>query len=227
MLSYKQREIAYILNIVSLAGITAISLAAIAIQFLLNELPCPLCLLQRAGILAIGIGYLMNLMLGCKSRYIALSTFAAIFTMFFAIRQVLLHITPNSTGYGDIILGAHMYSWVVIVCKTIKGKGAKILEGHGKWHHRIPNEYEYDEILNCFHETQRPEDVKPYKTDGNTRLRDPFIKINKYKIQQFLGHMKKNEYKEVDWVEDDEGKIKAIILFYDLNKMSTQNKNVN
>ena len=39
--------------------------------------------------------------------------------------------------------------------------------------------------------------------------------------------MKKNEYKEVDWVEDDEGKIKAIILFYDLNKMSTQNKNVN
>ncbi|MGQ4006247.1 hypothetical protein QIW49_07175 [Francisellaceae bacterium CB300] len=35
MLSYKQREIAYILNIVSLAGITAISLAAIAIQFLL------------------------------------------------------------------------------------------------------------------------------------------------------------------------------------------------
>jgi hypothetical protein len=85
----------------------------------------------------------------------------------------------------------------------------------------------YDEILNCFHETQRPEDVKPYKTDGNTRLRDPFRKINKYKIQQFLGHMKKNEYKEVDWVEDDEGKIKAIILFYDLNKMSTQNKNVN
>ena len=35
----------------------------------------------------------------------------------------------------------------VIVCKTVKGKGAKILEGHGKWHHRIPNEYEYKEIL--------------------------------------------------------------------------------
>lgn len=119
MLSYKQREIAYILNIISLLGITAISLAAVAIQFLFNELPCPLCLLQRAGILAIGIGYLMSLMLGCKSRYIALSTFAAIFTMFFAIRQVLLHITPNSTGYGDVILGAHMYTWVVVVGSTI------------------------------------------------------------------------------------------------------------
>ena len=119
MLNYKQREIVYMLNIASLAGVTAISLAAIVLQFLLNELPCPLCLLQRAGILAIGIGYMMNLMLGCKSRYISLSTFAAIFTMFFAIRQVLLHITPDSTGYGDVILGAHMYSWVVIVSSTI------------------------------------------------------------------------------------------------------------
>jgi disulfide bond formation protein DsbB len=115
MLSYKQREIAYILNIVSLLGITIVSLTAIAAQFLLNELPCPLCLLQRAGILAIGIGYMMNIIFGCKSRYFAVSTFAAIFTMFFAIRQVLLHITPNSVGYGDIILGAHMYTWVVVI----------------------------------------------------------------------------------------------------------------
>ncbi len=35
----------------------------------------------------------------------------------------------------------------VIVCKTVKGKGSKILEGHGRWHHRIPNENEYKEIL--------------------------------------------------------------------------------
>jgi transketolase len=36
----------------------------------------------------------------------------------------------------------------VIVCKTIKGKGAKMLEGHGMWHHKIPNEQEYMKILN-------------------------------------------------------------------------------
>lgn len=85
----------------------------------------------------------------------------------------------------------------------------------------------YDEILACFHETQRPEDVKPYKTDGTARLRDPFRKINKYKIQQFLDHMDSNVYKEVDWVEDDNGGIKAIILYYDLNRMSTTEKKVN
>ena len=59
---------------------------------------------------------------------------------------------------------------------------------------------------------------------GNTRLRDPFRKINKYKIQQYLGHMEKNMYKEVDWVEDDNGKIVAIIHYYDLNKMSPKRK---
>ena len=33
-------------------------------------------------------------------------------------------------------------------------------------------------------------------------------------------------YKEVDWVEDDNGKIVAIIHYYDLNKMSTKEKKV-
>lgn len=35
----------------------------------------------------------------------------------------------------------------VIVAKTTKGKGVPMLEGHGKWHHRIPNEEEYDHIM--------------------------------------------------------------------------------
>jgi len=35
----------------------------------------------------------------------------------------------------------------VIVAKTIKGKGVSMLEGHGIWHHRIPNEQEYKLIM--------------------------------------------------------------------------------
>lgn len=34
-----------------------------------------------------------------------------------------------------------------IICKTIKGKGAPLIEGHGKWHHRIPNKEEYQIIM--------------------------------------------------------------------------------
>ena len=35
----------------------------------------------------------------------------------------------------------------VIIAKTIKGKGVPMLEGHGVWHHRIPNEEEYKKII--------------------------------------------------------------------------------
>ncbi|MDY7577035.1 transketolase [Herbaspirillum sp. RTI4] len=35
----------------------------------------------------------------------------------------------------------------VIIAKTIKGKGVSLLEGHGMWHHRIPNPTEYKQIM--------------------------------------------------------------------------------
>lgn len=34
-----------------------------------------------------------------------------------------------------------------IVAKTIKGKGVPMLEGHGMWHHRVPNTEEYAKIM--------------------------------------------------------------------------------
>jgi transketolase len=33
-----------------------------------------------------------------------------------------------------------------ILAKTIKGKGINFMEGHGKWHHRIPNQKEFIQI---------------------------------------------------------------------------------
>lgn len=35
----------------------------------------------------------------------------------------------------------------VIIAKTVKGKGVPMLEGHGIWHHRIPNETEFAQIM--------------------------------------------------------------------------------
>jgi transketolase len=35
----------------------------------------------------------------------------------------------------------------VIVARTIKGKGVPFIEGHGMWHHRIPNGEEHTKIL--------------------------------------------------------------------------------
>lgn len=35
----------------------------------------------------------------------------------------------------------------VIIAKTTKGKGIPFIEGHGPWHHRIPNDEEYAKIM--------------------------------------------------------------------------------
>lgn len=34
-----------------------------------------------------------------------------------------------------------------VIANTVKGKGVSFLEGHGKWHHRIPNAEEYAAIM--------------------------------------------------------------------------------
>jgi len=35
----------------------------------------------------------------------------------------------------------------IIIANTIKGKGVKMIEGHGQWHHKIPNEEEYKILM--------------------------------------------------------------------------------
>ena len=34
----------------------------------------------------------------------------------------------------------------VIIASTIKGKGVSFIEGHGKWHHKIPTKEEIQDI---------------------------------------------------------------------------------
>ena len=34
-----------------------------------------------------------------------------------------------------------------LIANTVKGKGVSFVEGHGKWHHKIPNDDEYSEIM--------------------------------------------------------------------------------
>ena len=35
----------------------------------------------------------------------------------------------------------------VIIARNVKGKGVSFVEGHGPWHHRIPNNEEYQKII--------------------------------------------------------------------------------
>src|SRR4029453_2373093 len=102
------------LNTLSLYAVALVLAAAYAAQFILHELPCPLCLLQRILFAALAIGPILNVRFGPRASHYALSLFAAVAGAVASTRQVLLHIMPGDAGYGSALLGYHYYTWALI-----------------------------------------------------------------------------------------------------------------
>ncbi|WGL98935.1 disulfide bond formation protein B [Arsenophonus sp. aPb] len=107
------------LNILGLLGICAILIVAFYYQIILHEIPCPLCLLQRVGIIMIGIGFLFNLILGINQRHYSIIIFSSIATCMTATRQVLIHILPGDPGYYSTVFGLHLYTWSLLFSLAI------------------------------------------------------------------------------------------------------------
>ncbi len=108
------RSFAVTLNALGLYGIALVLAAAFAAQLWLAELPCPLCLLQRIQFALLAIGPILNVRYGPRPSHYALALLTAAAGAAFAIRQILLHITPGDPGYGSALLGYHYYTWAFI-----------------------------------------------------------------------------------------------------------------
>jgi disulfide bond formation protein DsbB len=93
------------LNALSLYGVALVLAAAYAAQFMLRELPCPLCLLQRILFAALAVGPILNIRFGPRPSHYAMSLLAAVAGAVASTRQVLLHIMPGEAGYGSALLG--------------------------------------------------------------------------------------------------------------------------
>src|SRR5215471_4125848 len=94
------RSHAITLNAVGLYGIACVLAAAFGAQLWLNELPCPLCLLQRIQFALLAIGPMLNVRFGPRPSHYAISLLTAAAGAAFAMRQILLHIMPGDPGDG-------------------------------------------------------------------------------------------------------------------------------
>jgi disulfide bond formation protein DsbB len=108
------RSLAVTLNAFGLYGIALVLVIAFAAQLLLNELPCPLCLLQRIQFALLAVGPMLNVRFGPRPSHYAVSLLTAVAGAAFATRQILLHIMPGDPGYGSALLGYHYYTWAFI-----------------------------------------------------------------------------------------------------------------
>ncbi len=101
-------------NTAGLVIICLILLVAFADQLYQHDLPCPLCLLQRAGFVAIGLCMYMNLKEGIRISHYGLMILAAILGFSASLRQISLHTAAGDPGYGYVLLGFHLYIWCAI-----------------------------------------------------------------------------------------------------------------
>jgi disulfide bond formation protein DsbB len=108
------RSFAITLNALGLYAVAVVLAAAFTAQFVLHELPCPLCLLQRIQFAVLAIGPILNVRFGPRPSHYALSLLAAAAGMAFSTRQVLLHILPGDAGYGTALFGYHYYTLALV-----------------------------------------------------------------------------------------------------------------
>jgi disulfide bond formation protein DsbB len=101
-------------NVTGLLAISGVLLFAFAWQFRYDELPCPLCLLQRVAFILAGAGMLLNLRFGPSPAHYALVIGGALGGVVAAGRQVLLHMAPGDPGYGGPVFGLHFYTWALL-----------------------------------------------------------------------------------------------------------------
>jgi len=111
-----QRAVALsrLINIVALLGLLGVLAGSLHLQFGIGEQPCPLCLVQRSGMIGLAVGPVMNLLWGIRARHYAISILAAFAGGAGSVRQILLHIQPGDLGYGPAFLGWHLYTWALV-----------------------------------------------------------------------------------------------------------------
>ncbi|MCO1333754.1 disulfide bond formation protein B [Microbulbifer sp. OS29] len=91
-------------------------------QLIGGEMPCPLCLLQRAGLVGVLFGLLLNLIYGPRPQHYSLAMLAALLGAATALRQISLHVIPGTPGYGGPLMGYHYYTWAFLLfCLIITG----------------------------------------------------------------------------------------------------------
>src|SRR6516165_10089144 len=111
-------RIGYWVAHVNVMAICGVLLGAFGVQFGEGEFPCPLCVLQRMAMLLCAVGPAFIIVktrrgevdVGDFAAGYGMSVLAAVVGGAIAGRQVLLHVLPSDQGYGEPVLGLHLYT---------------------------------------------------------------------------------------------------------------------
>ena len=101
-------------NLLALLAVNGSLSYAFFDQLYFGELPCPLCLLQHVAYVLIGIALILNIRFGAHGAHYGWGILGAVAGMAVSLRQILLHVMPGDTGFGNTFLELHFYTWAFV-----------------------------------------------------------------------------------------------------------------
>ena len=106
------------LMLLALAGILT---AAMAIQFVGGDIPCPLCLLERVAMFGCCFGLIHQLRSGGSQRGVGIGLVFSVLLLLISARQTLLDLfpRPGHAYVGGAIFGVHMPVWSVFIAVAL------------------------------------------------------------------------------------------------------------
>jgi disulfide bond formation protein DsbB len=107
-------DLSRLLNALGLVAVDTVLVLAFVDQLWFRDLPCPICILQRAGFIAAGVGIALNLIFGPRPSHYGLAILGAMVGGMMSANQVLHYIVPETGSYGNAIFGLHLYTWALI-----------------------------------------------------------------------------------------------------------------
>ena len=121
-------DLSRLLNALALVALDTVLVLAFADQLWFRDLPCPICILQRAGFIAAGFGLALNLMFGPRPSHYGLAIIGAMVGGVMSADQVLHYIVPGTGSYGNAVFGLHLYSWSLIAfAVVVAGSGVMLM----------------------------------------------------------------------------------------------------
>lgn len=116
-----------LLNALGLVAIDTVLVVAFADQLWFRDLPCPICILQRAGFIAAAFGLALNLIYGPRPSHYGIAILGAVAGGVISAWQILVYVVPGSGSYGNAIFGLHLYTWAFLMFVLIVAGSAFML----------------------------------------------------------------------------------------------------
>jgi disulfide bond formation protein DsbB len=104
------------LIIIILSGVLT---GAYIVQIRFATQGCPLCILQRAAMIGVALGEMLNLRFGIRNSHYGLSFYSALFGAAVSLKQLSLHFCPGSSPYPIRVWGTELYVWALIVFVSV------------------------------------------------------------------------------------------------------------